>query len=245
MSFHSVVMVALPLLALVAIVALARRMSRNAAATALYERRSALLTPAERSFFGVLEQALAKQRRVFAQVRMADVLVPRVGVSRAARWRAFNAVAQKHIDFVVCDRDTLEIHCLVELDDGSHRSSDRRKRDAFLDRVCASARLPLLRFPASAGYSVRSVRAALAEVIAIDPPAANDEASPRTAPKAAGPARSLDTPTPESVATVSPAPACPTCGSDMVLRTAKTGVHAGASLWGCRRFPACRGIRPA
>jgi len=35
---------------------------------------------------------------------------------------------------------------------------------------------------------------------------------------------------------------CPQCGSTMVLRTAKVGVHAGNQFWGCERFPECKGI---
>lgn len=33
---------------------------------------------------------------------------------------------------------------------------------------------------------------------------------------------------------------CPKCGSTMVLRTAKKGVHAGETFWGCSDFPHCR-----
>ena len=40
------------------------------------------------------------------------------------------------------------------------------------------------------------------------------------------------------------APACPRCGSLMVQRTAKRGHNAGSQSWGCRRFPACQGVRP-
>lgn len=39
------------------------------------------------------------------------------------------------------------------------------------------------------------------------------------------------------------APACPKCGSSMVMRTAKSGSNAGNSFWGCSSFPNCRGIR--
>jgi restriction system protein len=39
------------------------------------------------------------------------------------------------------------------------------------------------------------------------------------------------------------APACPQCGSKMVLRQAKRGTRAGQSFWGCSRYPGCRGIR--
>ncbi len=40
-------------------------------------------------------------------------------------------------------------------------------------------------------------------------------------------------------------PSCPQCNSPMVLRTARKGVQAGTSFWGCSTFPACRGTRPA
>lgn len=37
-------------------------------------------------------------------------------------------------------------------------------------------------------------------------------------------------------------PLCPVCNSTMVKRVAKRGQHAGSTFWGCRKFPACRGI---
>lgn len=40
-------------------------------------------------------------------------------------------------------------------------------------------------------------------------------------------------------------PVCPECRSRMVRRTARKGPNAGSAFWGCSRFPACRGTRPA
>lgn len=37
-------------------------------------------------------------------------------------------------------------------------------------------------------------------------------------------------------------PACPKCGSPMVLRTARKGPNAGGQFWGCPKYPACKGI---
>ena len=37
------------------------------------------------------------------------------------------------------------------------------------------------------------------------------------------------------------APACHRCGSEMVLRTAKSGKSAVQAFWGCSGFPQCRG----
>jgi restriction system protein len=40
-------------------------------------------------------------------------------------------------------------------------------------------------------------------------------------------------------------PACPICKSPMQLRKASRGASAGKAFWGCSRYPACRGTRPA
>ena len=37
-------------------------------------------------------------------------------------------------------------------------------------------------------------------------------------------------------------PACPKCGSTMVSREVKRGANAGSTIWGCPRYPACRGL---
>lgn len=41
-----------------------------------------------------------------------------------------------------------------------------------------------------------------------------------------------------------PTPACPTCGGGMMQREATRGKFAGQAFWGCRRYPACKGIVP-
>lgn len=51
-------------------------------------------------------------------------------------------------------------------------------------------------------------------------------------------------PVPQQVQSVQTqaAPACPKCGSIMLLRTAKKGANAGGQFWGCPKYPACRGV---
>ncbi len=43
---------------------------------------------------------------------------------------------------------------------------------------------------------------------------------------------------------VGPLP-CPACGGQMVERRAGRGKNAGQAFWGCTRYPACKGTRPA
>lgn len=38
---------------------------------------------------------------------------------------------------------------------------------------------------------------------------------------------------------------CPVCQSAMIKRTAKQGANVGNEFWGCSRYPACKGTRPA
>ena len=69
------------------------------------------------------------------------------GNVRRDRQKYFNWISQKHVDFVLCDRETMQILCAVELDDSSHERADRRQRDAFMDKAFRKAKLPLFHIP--------------------------------------------------------------------------------------------------
>ena len=130
-----------------------------------YSKRRTLFSPAERSFLGVLEQAVGEEYRVFGKIRVADVLEPRHGLSRSARQSALNRISAKHFDFVLCARGDLSIACAVELDDASHNKAGRRDRDAFLATACESAALPLLRISAERTYAIEEIRSRLFAVL--------------------------------------------------------------------------------
>jgi hypothetical protein len=131
-----------------------------------YVAASALFTPAERRFLGVLEEAVWPEYRVFGKVRIADVAQPKPGLGRGARQGALNRVSGKHFDFVVCRSSDLAVVCAVELDDRSHGSARAQRRDAFVATVCRVIGLPLLQVPAKAGYSPIDVRARFHAAIA-------------------------------------------------------------------------------
>jgi hypothetical protein len=56
----------------------------------------------------------------------------------------FHKIAQKHVDFVICD-DSLNVLFAVELDDSSHDSEDAKQRDKFKDHAFKAAHIPLKR----------------------------------------------------------------------------------------------------
>lgn len=132
-----------------------------------YAPAKVLFTPPERSFLGVLDQAVGPQYRVFGKVRVADLAALKPGLRASARQGALNRVAGKHVDFVVCRASDLAVVCAVELNDRSHASKRAQARDAFLVDVCKTIGLPLFQVPAKSAYSVPELRAQLGRVIKV------------------------------------------------------------------------------
>jgi hypothetical protein len=145
----------------ITLVVVLKELSRKTVPTGRYRIRGPLLTKAERSFFGVLGQAVGDTYTVFAKVRVADVLAPEKGTPKK-EWRsAFNRISAKHFDFVFCDPGSLSVECVLELNDKSHARSNRAKRDAFVREACDGAGLRLIEVDAKAAYSIQDLRALL------------------------------------------------------------------------------------
>lgn len=154
----------------------------------VYAATRALLTPAERSFFGVLQSVLPGDLLLFAKVRLSDIIEPRHPVdnySPSHRQTALNKVTSKHVDFALCDAKTTKVRCVIELDDKSHHRSDRRTRDSFVDAALQHAGIPVLRFAAARGYTPANIRAELvkAGLAAVSQTPELELASPGRPPK--------------------------------------------------------------
>lgn len=139
-------------------IAVVQKRSRGSFDALPYSLKPALFSPAERSFLGVLEQAIGKHYQIFGKVRIADVVATKRGLSSSNWQTAFNRINAKHFDFVLCNRDNLAVVCAIELNDKSHQKDSRRQRDAFVIEVCRAIGLPLVQVPAKRMYSVEEIR---------------------------------------------------------------------------------------
>jgi len=122
-----------------------------------YKRVNNIFTASEKRFYRVLQEVVGDRYVIFAKVRVADVLLP-ISTKDRSRWRsAFNKVACKHFDYVLCDHD-LRILAAIELDDPSHNKKDRQERDIFLEWACKSAGFPLIRIKTAKHYDIGDLR---------------------------------------------------------------------------------------
>ncbi len=217
-----------------------------------YRVRDDFLSPAELNFYRVLKTAASEWATICLKVSLDDLFYAKSGDHRAnVNYR--NRIARKHVDFLLCDPQSMFPLLAIELDDSSHRRDSRQTRDRFVEGVFAATGLPLLRVPVQAAYNVRELSVTFWQAAGMDRLSVATDLGLG------------ETPVTESTGLESPAggnilaheeamgrptdaadqpPACPRCGQPMVLRLVrKEGPHKGRRFWGCQDFPRCRGMR--
>ena len=188
-----------------------------------YRVRDDFLSPAEFSFYKILSSLGGTRLTIQSKVRLADVFF----VARPnENMTYFSRIAQKHLDFLVCDSVTMKPLLGIELDDSSHKQDNRQERDDFVDKVFEVAGLPLLRLPVQREYNTRDIASKIAPLL-------KDKISPST-----------PQPQPEINKQENAFPICPKCGIPMILRTVAQGEHKGKQFYGCKNYPRCREMKP-
>ncbi len=190
-----------------------------------YHLRDDFLSPAEYNFYLVLNKVVSEWAVVCPKVSLGDLFYVKVN-DYGQRLAYKNKIDRKHIDFLLCEPQTVRPLVGIELDDRSHQREDRQKRDEFVESVFAAAKLPLVRIPVQRAYNVSELNTLLRQRAGLG------------GVQSSIPQHSTEREVPE----VSP-PTCPKCGSVMVLRTAQRGPNRGRQFWGCSNYPRCRGVR--
>lgn len=122
-----------------------------------------ILTPTELAFFKALVPVINEQWHIFTKVRLEDIINVKPGLERKVAYGFRGRIKSRHIDFVLCDKDTLEILMCIELDDSSHQRKDRIERDKFVDKALRDADLTIIHIPAHRSYSEDYLRGHLFE----------------------------------------------------------------------------------
>lgn len=194
--------------------------------------RKEFLSKAERSFYGVLKQAVVEETEIFSKVTLSEFIKPN-STDKKERQILQNKIDRKHNDFLLCDPRTLEIQAVIELDDKSHKTSERTKQsDDFKNTVLKSIGIPLIRISAKQGYSVEELRTRLGSYLSNSNELIESQNKVEVA----------FMPIVQSSDNQEEIKVCPQCGKEMILREAKRGGRKGQKFWGCSGYPDCKAI---
>lgn len=114
--------------------------TKRSSKTFHFARKDPFLRQDEIQLLKRLTSALT-ETHVFPQVAMS-AFVQHKGKNHAAR----NVFAQKYVDYLVCDRQTMRPLYVIELDGASHGGSKAQRRDKQKNEVLASAGIPIMRY---------------------------------------------------------------------------------------------------
>ena len=116
-----------------------------------YLKKESFLSPAEKDFYHVLSAIVGSDYLLFSKTRMSDLLyLPKL--SNKDYYHYQNKIQSKHVDFLLCDKESTKPVLAIELDDSSHLKASRISRDSFVDEIFENAQLPILHIRASSSY---------------------------------------------------------------------------------------------
>jgi len=127
-----------------------------------------LLTKREQSFFHML-LPIAQKYNLYVAIkpRLADFIEVTLnryagGIESSGWHSSFNKIAQKHIDFLLCDLKTLKPLLAIELDDKTHLQDKVVERDEFVNNLYDKIRLSIARFE---GYTKDEIEHAVLDAM--------------------------------------------------------------------------------
>lgn len=106
-------------------------------------RKRAVMTDYERRLYYALMTVSNGEFAVLAQVQMTGFIEPKGGKGRYAR---LNLIHRKSVDFLICDKRTMQPIAAIELQDWTHKREDRKRADRQKAAALKSAGIPLIEF---------------------------------------------------------------------------------------------------
>lgn len=105
-----------------------------------------ILTSTEKAFFKKLEIALENKFFIFPQMALNRFLQKANHINKKDwDYNYFNQIKAKTVDFVIYDKENLDLLLIIELDDESHNSSKKIKRDTFVNDTLTEVGYNVLR----------------------------------------------------------------------------------------------------
>lgn len=125
-----------------------------------YISKQLLLSRPEQVLFKSLLEAFP-DHHIFPQVSLNQIVQVQPDIiQQSKRAKLFNMINGRVVDFVVCNKD-FSVNFVIELDDKSHLSSNRKKSDAKKEAALSSCGVRLVRYSVSRIPTADELRALL------------------------------------------------------------------------------------
>ena len=183
-----------------------------------YRLREPFLATTELALFHALQQMVGTRYLICPKVSLNDIFYI---VRPNENVHFFNKFFRKHVDFLLCDPQTLAPAFGVEIVRPIAKN-ETRESDRFIEELFIDAGLPLVHVPSSEIYNPSDIVSLFQLAVT----------------KIGGTASLRIDTSSDSV------PQCPVCGKMMVLRINRDGPRSGKKYYGCMDSPRCAGIVP-
>jgi len=148
------------LITLIVIVALMASRLTNARYPFPFDSKATIFTAAEKNFHNLLEQAVGEQFRVLNRVKLSDLVAVRQGVSEKASQTALAHANNKYLDFVICNKTTMELAGVIDLVDTNGKGY-KVKKDWFVSGTLEAATIPHIRIKVKGSYTLEEIRSCI------------------------------------------------------------------------------------
>ena len=123
-----------------------------------FKKKGNLFTPVERSFFGLIEEAVGNEFRILCRVKMSDILIIHQNTDKRISKNAATRAGSKHLDFVLCSKEDMSPVIAIDLVCNTGKDSYKSQRDFYVSGALDAARIPHVRIKVRSGYKVQDIR---------------------------------------------------------------------------------------
>ena len=183
-----------------------------------YRLREPFLATTELALFRALQQMVGARYLICPKVALNDIFFI---VRPNENVHFFNKFFRKHVDFLLCDPQTLTPAFGIEIVRPISKN-ETRESDKFIEELFIDAGLPLVHVPSSQTYDPSDIVSLFQLAVT----------------KIGGTVSLRIDSASDSV------PLCPVCGKMMVLRINRDGARSGKKYYGCMDSPRCAGLVP-
>ena len=125
--------------------------------TFLYDTKNKLLSNSEQNFYRAILSAVPEGFCVFPQINLATF------IRRTDNVRFHNELF-RNVDFLITDAAFLP-KLVVEINDQTHHSPERKERDEKVQKICEEAGLPILKLWTSYGVNPEYIKGRIDETL--------------------------------------------------------------------------------